>query len=173
MVKIIVIFLSVLISCSCGLIAPFSDLPDDSQTDTETENDLIVTDYMDIDFNITEHLEVEPPIDNRVVGESCNYDTECGGVPGTSRLCLKEFTGCTTAVFPGGYCSAVCTSDSECGDNAKCAHLATFGKHCLKECTDNSHCRGEYHCGTGTGSSGKFCIIGAIDMCEFWYGDPF
>jgi hypothetical protein len=45
-------------------------------------------------------------------------------------------------LFPGGYCSAVCTSDPECGPLGDCVNVMDLGRYCLRRCTWTSEeCR--------------------------------
>lgn len=72
-------------------------------------------------------------------GDSCHSSDECGCVPGAGRECLTNLSGYVT--FPGGYCSAACTSDSECGEGARCVAITTGHQMCLKLCRSTSQCR--------------------------------
>jgi len=66
--------------------------------------------------------------------------------------------------FPGGYCSADCTSDADCGDTDEgtCLNLYIMTM-CIKNCTESSECRESegYTCGelpSMLGIEGTFCI---------------
>ena len=93
-----------------------------------------------------------------VVGDACYSATQCTGVPGTGRTCLTTLMGYIT--FPGGYCSATCTSAADCGTGAQCVNLMDLGYYCLKQCTTAAQCRtsASYTCSTVTGAAGMFCI---------------
>ena len=94
-----------------------------------------------------------------VVGDACYSVTACMGVPGTGRTCLTSIYGYVT--FPGGYCSAVCTSSSDCGTGGVCADFMGYGNYCLKSCTSPYDCRNSegYSCNTlPSGSGGMYCL---------------
>jgi hypothetical protein len=74
-----------------------------------------------------------------IVGDACFMGSQCNCVPGSARECLTDLFGFLT--FPGGYCSAQCTSTAECGDGANCAELMTGAFYCLKLCSSVSQCR--------------------------------
>ena len=94
--------------------------------------------------------EAEPP--GGTVGDRCYSSTQCAGVPGTGRLCLTTLMGYLT--FPGGYCSAACTSDVECGPEGKCMDVYDLGNFCLKMCDSAADCRTSegYDCTAITGA---------------------
>ena len=94
----------------------------------------------------------------RVVGDPCRRDFQCDGVPGTGRMCLTNLYGYVD--FPGGYCSASCTSGTECGVGASCVSLYGFMTLCLKNCTTFFDCRYSegYTCSSVGSGSPTFCI---------------
>jgi hypothetical protein len=69
-----------------------------------------------------------------MTGDACTDSSECTGVPSDTRFCMNVMWGFVP--FPGGYCTAWCGSDSECGTGAGCA----VGQ-CFRECTHDSECR--------------------------------
>lgn len=96
------------------------------------------------------------------VGDACTAPTDCGGIPSSAPNCLTDIMGYVE--FPGGYCSADCTSDDDCGDTDEgtCinAYIMTL---CLKNCSEASECRESegYTCGTLPdilGIPGTFCL---------------
>ena len=93
-----------------------------------------------------------------LVGDACYSATQCGGVPGAGVTCLTSIMGYIT--FPGGYCSAVCTSDMDCGSSGACVNLNDLGRYCLKRCTSAGDCRTSesYTCDVVTGAPGTYCI---------------
>jgi hypothetical protein len=88
-----------------------------------------------------------------VVGDACYSASQCGGVPGAGVTCLTSIMGYIT--FPGGYCSAVCTSAG-----GECVSLSDLGRYCLKRCTTPTNCRTAegYGCDPVTGATGTYCI---------------
>ncbi len=105
----------------------------------------------------------DPPTDTPdatggIVGDACYSATQCTGVPGAGRTCLTTLMGYIT--FPGGYCSATCTSAADCGTGAQCVNLMDLGQYCLKQCTSAAQCRtsASYTCTAVSGAPGMFCI---------------
>ena len=74
-----------------------------------------------------------------LTGDPCSSPSQCNCVPSSSRECLTTISGYIS--FPGGYCSARCTTPTECGSGAHCAELYTGVNYCLKVCTSASQCR--------------------------------
>jgi hypothetical protein len=98
-----------------------------------------------------------------VVGDACSVTADCSGVPGAGRLCLTDLLGYLT--FSGGYCSAACTSGSDCGTGGDCVEVMSYN-YCLKTCTSAADCRtGEgYTCTTlPEGPTGTYCLPPAPD----------
>lgn len=96
-------------------------------------------------------------LDKGVVGKKCALDSDCGG---TGGVCAQELTG---GVFgqlfggPGptrGYCTAVCTTDAECGEGGLCfGYFPQFGPgECRRPCSMDSDCGrdDDYECATLT-----------------------
>ena len=81
----------------------------------------------------------EGPCSVGLTGDPCATPSQCNCVPSSSRECLTTLAGYLT--FPGGYCSARCTSPTECGSGAHCAEVYTGASYCLKVCTSASQCR--------------------------------
>jgi len=73
------------------------------------------------------------------VGDPCSSPTSCTQVPGSGRACLTDLFGMIS--FPGGYCSADCTSDTDCGTIGDCVDFYGYGSYCLRPCTAPSDCR--------------------------------
>ena len=74
-----------------------------------------------------------------IVGDPCSAASDCNCVPSSASECLTSLAGFIT--FPGGYCTARCTSTAECGTGANCAELFPGTNYCLKECTRVWDCR--------------------------------
>ncbi len=75
-----------------------------------------------------------------------------------AKECITDIAGYFE--FPGGYCTATCTSPAECGPDAECADLM-FMSYCLKTCDDPSDCRTDegYICGEiPILGGGPYCI---------------
>lgn len=98
------------------------------------------------------------PTGSAAVGDPCYADVDCGGVPGSGRTCLDDIAGYAT--FPGGYCSATCTSGSECGPEGICVSLYGFGNYCLRRCSSLTDCRWfeGYTCSVLGSGSPTVCI---------------
>lgn len=74
-----------------------------------------------------------------VTGDPCSSPTQCSCVPSSARECLTTLSG--YIAFPGGYCSARCTTPADCGIGANCAEITTGTRYCLKTCSSGSQCR--------------------------------
>ena len=83
-----------------------------------------------------------------IVGDPCSAASDCNCVPSSASECLESLAGFIT--FPGGYCTARCTSAAECGTGANCAELYPGTNYCLKECSRVWDCRMSegYNCTT-------------------------
>jgi hypothetical protein len=71
------------------------------------------------------------------VGQGCIEDRDCSGIPSPERTCLTDLMGFT---FPGGYCSARCTSSEDCGPGATCVDIMVE-QLCFKDCRGDDDCR--------------------------------
>ena len=74
------------------------------------------------------------------IGSSCSRDDDCN-----TSLCLTNY------VF--GYCSQVCSSDSDCGSGALCVDQGGGTLRCMDSCSNNDECRFGYTC-VAEGSGG-------------------
>jgi hypothetical protein len=100
------------------------------------------------------------PAPTGAVGDPCRDPSMCTDVPATGRDCLTDIGGMLS--FPGGYCSANCTSDSDCGTGGECVDLFGYMAYCLKTCTSPGECRTTegYTCTTIPGTTGgdTYCL---------------
>jgi hypothetical protein len=90
---------------------------------------------------------------DNTAGDACTKADDCpGGMCATSLS--NGITGGTTPA-PGGYCSAQCSKDEECGKGGACAGaLSVPGQgstkgSCEQVCTKNADCRDGYYCAAG------------------------
>jgi len=140
---------------------PSSDLTDITDLPVET-TDVPVETPTEVPTEVPTEIIAETVDDGGstggVVGDACYSATQCGGVPGAGVTCLTSIMGYIT--FPGGYCSAVCTSDMDCGTGGACVNLNDLGRYCLKRCTSAGDCRTSesYGCDVVTGAPGTYCI---------------
>lgn len=78
------------------------------------------------------------------VGKACKADTDCGGGycdPESTSMPAAPFPGFEAPSYPGGYCTGVCTKNSDCGAKATC--LAGFygsAGTCRATCTTDTDC---------------------------------
>lgn len=93
-----------------------------------------------------------------IVGDPCHAAGECGGVPGSAKVCLTELGGYIN--FEGGYCSAECASAVDCGTGNACVNVIDLGFYCLQLCGSSDDCRVSegYDCRTIDTSSGLYCL---------------
>ena len=87
----------------------------------------------------SDYCEVPPPqFCPAVVGDACSTIEHCSCVPSILPNCMTELA--TFGTFPGGYCSATCVIDFDCGDGADCINLGML-HFCLRACVDDYGCR--------------------------------
>ena len=90
--------------------------------------------------------------EQKKVGEPCEVDQDC-----TTGFCLttevlQSLLKVQDVEVPDGYCSKMlCSSNTECGDNAKCIDLQPYGLSgtaCLADCDPDQKdsCRDGYTC---------------------------
>jgi hypothetical protein len=94
-----------------------------------------------------------------MVGAACTAPSDCMGVPSPERECVTDFYGYVD--LPGGYCSAVCTSDSDCGPLGACVDFYGSASYCMRECSEPYECRVAegYSCSELPGGlGGPYCI---------------
>ncbi len=103
-----------------------------------------------------------PPADK--VGNACTTHAACQNPPaGTKGVCFgygadggQTLTADGGNLFPGGYCTASCGSDSNCspdGGDAFCLDISSTASACFKGCTPDGGqggCRANYACETLT-----------------------
>ena len=113
---------------------------------TDTTPDITVDLIPDPTTDPTWDAPTDPGVDTApgsgTTGTACIEDDECTGVPGAARFCLDriELGGGYGVNFPGGYCSAECTSPDDCGDGADCVDFGYLGL-CFLRCTYEDECR--------------------------------
>lgn len=95
------------------------------------------------------------------VGAACRTDADCAPIAGATMTRCAAMLG--TAVVPGGYCTAACSSPlGTCaGGEGECVLLgtATFTYACLRACTTDGDCRApDYACR-------RFGTFGSDDVC--------
>lgn len=114
--------------------------PPDIDITTDTPVDIIPED-ISTDGHVDTTIDTSPdgPCTTGVTGDPCSSSSMCGCVPSAARTCLSSLAGYLT--FPGGYCSAQCTSPADCGSGANCAEITPTTKYCLKICSSPSQCR--------------------------------
>lgn len=90
------------------------------------------------------------------LGSACTANTECTGA---NARCVTQLL---VLPIPGGYCSAHCTNDRQCGPTGACPFagvaglakaflpdagaLADSASVCVKKCTTAADCRTGYVC---------------------------
>lgn len=132
------------------------DVPVVDPVETSTEVDV----HGEPDVRIDPIMEPEPePIIGGTVGEPCRDEGDCAGVPGEGRTCLTHLSG--YVYFPGGYCSASCTSSADCGPDSLCTDFFGFGHFCFLTCEEISDCRLHegYECATVPGLTYELICI--------------
>jgi hypothetical protein len=92
---------------------------------------------------------------DETAGVGCKRDSDCPNGRCAKMLAITSSDDATEA--PGGYCTAECTNDFECGRSGECSVRAneTQGE-CLGSCDEPADCREGYTCvGTGTLAGSK------------------
>ncbi len=102
--------------------------------------------------------DIPPDGPTGIVGDACSSAAQCAAVPGSGRTCVTTLFGMIE--FPNGYCSATCTSSSDCGASGSCVSLYGYGSYCLRSCTTSSQCRtwDGYSCSTLPSTPGMYCL---------------
>jgi hypothetical protein len=80
--------------------------------------------------------------------QPCFDDSECTTEGAGQAFCLTE----DAAGWPGGYCSATCSSDTDCGVDGICQDGA-----CVLSCASNADCRAGYTCQNFFASGPQVC----------------
>ncbi len=76
------------------------------------------------------------------VGDPCDGPEDCLGVPGLeSCLTVVPYGTYGYIEYPGGYCTADCLTDDDCGDGALCVGSMGGMAICLVTCVTNADCR--------------------------------
>lgn len=95
---------------------------------------------------------VKPVIEN--LGVSCTANTDCKG---TDTRCITTST-ISGLTYPGGFCTAGCAKDADCGENGWCPLAALDAgvfpspevqkgvTICLLKCEADTDCREGYIC---------------------------
>jgi len=72
-------------------------------------------------------------------GDPCLTAARCYCIPSRAKECMRSLAGYID--FPGGYCTARCTSTGDCGPGGVCADIFPGTSYCLDECADETDCR--------------------------------
>lgn len=87
------------------------------------------------------------------IGAACT-GSDCS--TGANPFCIDEASG----HFRGGYCSAFCSTATDCGAGSVCTTLRDLSGNpqslCVQSCTQNDECRPGYNCVNWEGQS--FCL---------------
>ncbi len=155
----------------------WTDMPPDVPMDTwmdvpmDTRPDMPMDTWMDVpmdtmvdgptdtrpDWPFDTGSDIPPDATGGIVGDPCASSASCTGVPGSGRMCLTNVFGYLE--FPGGYCSATCTSAADCGPGGACVSVL-FGRYCLEACSSWFECRMSegYSCRSLFGSGSTYCL---------------
>jgi len=76
-----------------------------------------------------------------MTGDACSSAEHCSCIPSTDRAC---FTAFALTALPGGYCTATCDADEDCGLGGICVTIPIVGgKLCARRCDVDDDCRVE------------------------------
>lgn len=82
-----------------------------------------------------------PGAPTSVTGDACNSAEQCESL-GEQSVCLPD-----GVPFEGGYCTASCEVDADCGADARCLlDFYSFTTLCMASCEDATDCRDGYPC---------------------------
>lgn len=74
------------------------------------------------------------------IGDPCTDDTSCKVGPAPKCWKANVLNNTANPPTPGGYCSAACTADAQCGTGNRCVNLGP-GSFCLAGCSNATTCR--------------------------------
>jgi len=105
---------------------------------------------------------VDAPRPDRVVGDACTTDPECG----PEGICL-DVDGLTR----GGYCSAACGTDLPCEEGSTCLNFGGGQAFCFLDCDPESTERSCERVGYGCGTNfmvlpTPVCVAGCADDAD-------
>jgi hypothetical protein len=95
----------------------------------------------------------ENRLPDNTAGQACKRDSDCPN--GTCMLELQVAAMSEARPAPGGYCSASCDADEQCGQQGECSVPAHAESGlCLGSCHEQSDCREGYACVGGGNTNG-------------------
>ncbi len=94
-----------------------------------------------------------------IAGQACETDRDCEGGSCAGSLYLAD--GQEELPAAGGYCTASCINDSECGKDAECI-VPSHGREgtCLAGCATDADCRDDYVCVGALAVGGQLSLLG-------------
>lgn len=81
-------------------------------------------------------------------GKSCSTSADCGGATCATSV-LGTMLGAQPVSAPGGYCTASCMNDGECGAGGACLVGLDLMGSCFATCDAADDCRDGYVCAAG------------------------
>jgi len=109
--------------------SPWPDTPEDVPADTP---------WPDVPWDVPPDPADPDVMPGGIVGDGCSSWYDCTGMPTPGAECWTDIMGFLS--FPGGYCSANCSSSWECGTLGECVDLS-FISLCLRTCDYVEDCR--------------------------------
>jgi hypothetical protein len=106
----------------------------------------------------------EKQLPDKTAGKGCKHDADCPNGKCMRELQVGSMTESRSA--PGGYCTAACDSDGQCGQNGSCS-VATDADRglCLGNCKQQTDCRGGYAC-VGAGVAAGLQLSGSCQPLQ-------
>jgi hypothetical protein len=106
----------------------------------------------------------EMQLPDKTAGKGCKRDSDCPNGKCTRELQVGSMTESRPA--PGGYCTASCEADAQCGSNGECSVAAQSDRGlCLGSCKTQADCREGYAC-VGGGSSFGLQLSGSCQPMQ-------
>jgi hypothetical protein len=104
------------------------------------------------------------PLPDKTAGKGCKHDSDCPN--GTCMLELQVAAMSEPRPAPGGYCTASCDSDTQCGEHGACSVPAHSDRGlCLGNCREQADCRKGYAC-VGAGTAGGIQLSGSCQPLQ-------
>lgn len=130
-----------LLVCAVGTTAcPASPSPDGETASDLPSRDLSVADLGPPDLALG-------PIQTGALGAACRSEADCTKVA-KDPVCFREYLLNSPVLqrTPGGYCSAHCERNADCGPLGRCVDLWLAGRVCMARCNQSGICRAGYAC---------------------------
>jgi hypothetical protein len=100
-------------------------------------------------------------------GAACTVATQATACTGSAPICQTMTLGTPSSPIPGGSCSAVCTTDSQCGPGGICptgVTIAAGGQRAIDLLGPTGYCNKACTKGAATGCGTGFVCVSLNDL---------